>query len=275
MTAFDLSARIKIALSGSDRVRYLSGQVTNDVAKATTEAAVAACITNAKGRLQGLVQIVSAPGGDAFWIDAHESLREELFARLDRYIIADDCELNDVSDDYRLWHVIGEEKPVQDALALARSTRLGVKGWDVWLQTNPDWEAASPAAIDDLRIDQLIPAWDAEATSDFFPADLGLDASAVDFHKGCYIGQEVISRMKMSGKSNWRLVQLSATEALQPGMNVFSPANTESPVGVVTTTSGQRALAVIRRVAASVGGAVIVAEAEKQLSIPGEITKTV
>lgn len=275
MTAFDLSARTKIALSGSDRIRYLNGQVTNDVAKATTEAAVAACVTNAKGRLEGLVQIVSAPGGDSFWIDAHESLREELVNRLDRYIIADDCELKDISDEYQLWHVTGEEKPAQKALISARSSRLGVKGWDVWLQESPDWPTAPPSAIEELRIDHLIPAWDAEATPDHFPADLGLDTTAVDFHKGCYIGQEIISRMKMSGKSNRKLVQLTAAEELQVGMDVFSPTDTESPAGAITSASGRRALAVLRRAAASVGTTLIVADSEKQLSIPGEITKTV
>ncbi len=272
MNAFNLSRRTKIALTGADRLRYLNGQVTNDVSKAGADTSIPACVTNAKGRLEALVQITASPDDGAFWIDADESLREELFTRLDRYIIADDCELTDITDSFQLWHVPGEVKPAVDAAACARAKRFGIPGWDLWLEADPGLEAATGAEADALRVEHLVPAWPAEATPDFFPADLGLDAEAVDFHKGCYIGQEVVSRMKMSGKSNWILAQLTFENPPESGMAVASGGK---EIGKVATVSGPRALAVLRRSIAKPGVAITAGDAEKGLSNPGQITKTV
>ena len=102
----DLSARAKWRLSGADRVRYLNGQVTNDVRTARADEALYACVTNVKGRIEGDVFIHAE--GDSLILDAPEALRESLGMRLEKYIIADDAVLEDITDEWRLWHVIGE-----------------------------------------------------------------------------------------------------------------------------------------------------------------------
>ncbi|MEM9479789.1 MAG: hypothetical protein AAGA58_09070 [Verrucomicrobiota bacterium] len=272
MSTFDLSTRAKFALTGEDRIRFLNGQVTNDVKKATTEKAIPACVTNAKGKLDALIHITVAPDGEAFWIDAHASLRETLFTRLDRYIIADDCELTDITDDYQLWHAIGEENSEHDKTLSVESNRLGLNGHDAWSKSPPPWEATDPIEADRLRIDHLIPEWAAEASGDTFPADLGLDEIAVDFHKGCYIGQEFVSRIKLSGKNNRTLGSATFESPPSPGMTLYAD---EKEVGIVTTAVENTALAVLRRSKASVGLKVVARDPEKPLSIPGEITKTV
>ncbi|HEX8312071.1 MAG TPA: hypothetical protein VF614_12180, partial [Chthoniobacteraceae bacterium] len=84
----DLSTRVKLRVTGADRVRYLNGQLTCDVRKLTPGVAVAACVLTAKGKLCGEVLITAAP--EAVYIDGDPSLREALPARLERYIVADD-----------------------------------------------------------------------------------------------------------------------------------------------------------------------------------------
>ena len=76
-----------LQLSGADRVRYLNGQVSNDVTRATWKSAIEACVCNLKGKLDGVVFITASVDGGVFLIDAPGELRDSLFARLDRYII--------------------------------------------------------------------------------------------------------------------------------------------------------------------------------------------
>src|SRR6266513_862346 len=85
---FDFSERTKLRITGSDRVRFLNGQITNNVRKATESTAIEACVLNPKGKLNAHLFLSAAP--DCFWIDVDPELREPLRARLERYVIADD-----------------------------------------------------------------------------------------------------------------------------------------------------------------------------------------
>ena len=97
---FDLSARTNLLVTGADRVRFLNGQTTNDVHKATSETVQESCVLNAKGHLDAhLFLFVTA---ETIWIDADEQLRERLPARLEHYIIADDVSIEDVSERFAL-----------------------------------------------------------------------------------------------------------------------------------------------------------------------------
>ena len=105
----DLSARAKLRVTGVDRFRFLNGQITNDLRKANETVAIEACVLNAKGKLNA--QIFIAALGEAFLIDAEPELREMLRARLERYVIADDVQIEDVTDEFSLFHVFTEEPP--------------------------------------------------------------------------------------------------------------------------------------------------------------------
>ena len=136
----DLSARAKWRLSGVDAVRYLNGQVTNDVRKATAHEAIYACVTNAKGKIEGDVFIHVSPDGGALLLDAEPSLREPLAARLERYIVADDVELKDASDEWGLLHFSGAATQEFEAWGrgyegifhVVKASRFGMCGFDVW-----------------------------------------------------------------------------------------------------------------------------------------------
>ena len=233
MKSIDLSDRAKFRLSGGDRVRYLNGQVSNDVSRLAEGETISACVSTIKGRLEGHVFITVEAGGEAFLIDTDPELRATLFARLAKYIIADDAELDDVSDDFVLVHVLAADG---DGSA---SSRLAMHGRDRWLQAGEleagaDWLSA--AAVERMRIERGVPKWGAELTPDTLAAEALLDRTSVDFHKGCYVGQEVISRIESVGRVNRSLTALTFTGGTPgPGWTLIDDAGKE--VGAVTSVA--------------------------------------
>ena len=226
----DLSERAKFRLSGADRVRYLNGQVTNNVARAGKATAIEACVCNVKGKLEGVISITESGDGEAFLIDAPAALRESLLARLERYLIADDCELEDVTGEFGLFHAIGA-RPDLPGAAWRTSDRFGVPGWDLWTtaESREKLRRSGPLLPEDeieaIRIRHGIPAWGTELTPEVFPAEARLDKRAVDFHKGCYLGQEVVSRIQSVGRVKKTLCLLEAEhspESLQAGWELHS-----------------------------------------------------
>lgn len=217
-SAIDLGARVKLHFRGPDRVRFLNGQVSNDVRRVELRSALPACVCNLKGKLDAVVQITSCGRGDdddeaGFLVDGPAELRvdDQLFHRFDRYLIADQVELDDVSDTYALWHFLpGSDRPDLPGAVWKRSNRFGPEGHDLWL-TNYSAEKLGfhlrlippeDPAVEALRIAHRVPRWGKELGPDVLPAEARLDRSAVDFHKGCYTGQEVVSRIQSVGRVN-------------------------------------------------------------------------
>lgn len=188
--------RCVFRLSGPDSVRFLNGQVSNNVAGPLHEKAIAACICSLKGKVESLVWISTV--GEDLIIDGELKQRESLFNRLDRYLIADDCELFDETGEWRLIHDFRHQAEGVE------SRRLSLPGRDRWLRDenfiDPDNATISPDEWSLLQIRSGVPESGLEITGDEFPAELGLDGWAVDFHKGCYLGQEVISRIQSVGR---------------------------------------------------------------------------
>lgn len=228
--AVNLSSRAKFCLTGADRVRYLNGQVTNDVRRAKADETLYACVTDVKGRIAGDVFIHATD--DALLLDAEPGLRESLGLRLERYIVADDAELTDVSDEWQLWHVFGTAKA--DGL---RSIRFGVGGVDVWLPAGaafaPECCVLSDEDFETWRILQKVPRWPNELNAETFPPEAGIQERAMDFAKGCYIGQEVLSRIKTTGKMPRELIAFESDATVQAGDEIWH----EKAVGKVTSVT--------------------------------------
>ena len=85
---FDLSGRVKLRMTGADRVRFLNGQITNDLRKVTETNAVEACVLTAKGKIDAHLFVHA--DAESFVLDADPAQRSALQARLERYIIADE-----------------------------------------------------------------------------------------------------------------------------------------------------------------------------------------
>lgn len=213
-TAVSLSPRSVWKFTGADRVRYLNGQVTNDVSKLQPGRALHAAVCNAKGKMEGEVWITA--GDDALWVDAPAELRESLGARLERYIIADEVTMEDLSDQVSGIHLLQE--PATAARPPVHSTRFHLPGVDFWKLGPLDstWPLAPEKLVETFRIQQGVPAWGREMTAQMLPPETGFDRDAISYSKGCYIGQEVIARIKSKGHVNKKLARISSTTGAPP-----------------------------------------------------------
>lgn len=251
----DLGPRTVLAFRGPDAVRYLNGQVTNDVTRLAPGTALHACVTDAKGRLQAEVRIFRGPD-DSLFVEAPPELRESLEARLTRYLVADDVEVADLSADWHPVHLLDStgrcllqwQRPA--AALVLTSKRLGPPGHDLWL---PGAGAAAaleslrslaascdPAQAEAIRIRHGRPAWGKELVPGMLPPEAGLDKTAISYTKGCYIGQEVISRVHSVGKLHRRLARFALDAS--PGAGQLEGAtlllpSTDTPAGTITSAS--------------------------------------
>ena len=244
-TFLDLSPRAKLRVSGADRFRFLNGQITNDLRKASEAVAIEACVLNAKGKMNAHI-FVSALG-EGFFVDADLEVRETLCTRLERYIIADDVQIDDVTDQFSLFHILSKESPTTEHVRIVSVRRFAEPGWDIWSdaalhdavreQLSSAFGLVDSAAAEVMRIEQGIPRWGRELTEEIIPIEANLEQRAIDYEKGCYIGQEVISRMKMSGQTNKRLCGLISLNdvPLQPGIRLAAPSAAGREVGWVTS----------------------------------------
>src|SRR5947207_3661708 len=243
----DLSGRAKLRVTGNNRLRFLNGQITNDVRKAGETVAIEACVLNAKGKMNAHIFISAAP--DCFWIDADPELRETLSARLERYVIADDVQIEDVTDRFSIFHVLSLTAPNLSDCRIVSVRRFTEPGWDIWRdgavhdavseQLLSTCDLLDSAAADTMRIEQGIPRWGRELTEEIIPIEANLEERTIDYEKGCYIGQEVISRIKMSGQTNKRLcglISLDDVPLLQP-MKLAAHSPAEREVGWITSAT--------------------------------------
>ncbi len=270
MRYLDLSRRAKFRVVGPDALRYLNGQLTNDLRPLASDAsrAVYAFALTAKGKLAGDLYVRAWDGG--FLVDADATLRELLLARLERYAVADDVAFEDLTERLRLWHW----PDLVDRPDRARGdwfyqvARLRSAGADVIFPADdlPPLEGSVPlddAEAETRRIAEGIPRWGHELDENTLPQEAGMDERAISYTKGCYLGQEVVSRIKSIGHVNRRLTGLriwDATHDLGVGARLVGTHDPAKVVGSLTSVaplvdaSGRRAaLAYTRRGSVSPG----------------------
>ena len=187
-------------------------------------------------------------------IDAEPDLRETLRARLERYVIADDVQIEDVTDEFSLFHVFTEDaastRVWPDCLGasfchdgLGHLERPSAPRCCATMNWPQHILFIDSAAADVMRIEQGLPRWGRELTDEIIPIEANLEQRTIDYEKGCYIGQEVISRIKMSGQTNKRLCGLISLNntPLQPGMKLVAPSASGKEAGWITSaTRSQR-----------------------------------
>jgi folate-binding protein YgfZ len=243
----DFSERTKLRVTGNDRLRFLNGQITNDVRKAGEAVAVEACVLNAKGKMNAHIFVSAAP--DCFWLDADRELREALPVRLERYVIADDVQIENVTDRLSVFHVLSRAAPNLSDCRIVSLRRFAEPGWDIWAdaaarddvsqQLSSTFDHLDSASAEIMRIEEGIPRWGRELTEEIIPIEANLEERTVDYEKGCYIGQEVISRIKMSGQTNKRLCGLISLDGvpLQAGMRLASAPEKGKEAGWITSAT--------------------------------------
>jgi len=246
MNYVDLSGRAKFWMTGSDRLRYLNGQLTNDLNALVLGQAMYAFALTAKGKLAGDLYLRAV--NDAFLIDAPAELRDSLLARLERYVVADDVAIEDVTEQFYLWHFLEPLAPAETPSGVIRneSSRFRRAGTDLFFAAEPavpaGVEPAEPlgaAEAETLRVEAAMPKWGHELDENVLPQELGLDELAISYTKGCYLGQEVVSRIKSVGHVNRRLVKLRPLEgpALRPGLALTAAGQPAPAAGSVTSVA--------------------------------------
>src|SRR5207245_1271772 len=122
-------------------------------------------------------------------------------------------------------------------------------GWDIWAdsafhdavsgQLSSTFRFFDAASAEILRIEDGIPGWGRELTEEIIPIEANLEERTVDYEKGCYIGQEVISRIKMSGQTNKRLRGLISLDdvPLKAGIRLVSMAEKGKAAGWITSAT--------------------------------------
>lgn len=264
---YDLSGRAKIAVTGDDRVRWLNGMVTNNVRDLPVNHGVYAFLLNAQGRIQGDLYVYNL--GDSFLVDTDVRQRENVLTHFDKYIISDDVGLADLSATVTSIGLAGPQ--AQTALrkagiqapdlaplelcapkcegacecvqcTLVRGDGASGSSYEIWLA--PDkmkftWDAlasagATPVGTDALELRRIsfgIPQFGVDIRDRDLPQETG-QARALNFTKGCYLGQEIVERIRSRGAVHKQFTAFAVEGALpEPGTKIFAD---EKEVGEIT-----------------------------------------
>jgi hypothetical protein len=205
--------RVAIQVSGPDRLRWLNGLLTCDVAALTPSRAMYGLFANRLGKIQSDAWLLAS--ADAVWLGVPESVVDHILTELDAHLIMEDAVFERQAACMTLTkgHPQGEEGPVRSSLptgdfvwgSLPLRCRIEGAGTTV--------EVASGA--DAMRVAHGMPLFGRDFDSTMHPHEASLEAVAVSFQKGCYLGQEVVCMVEMRGQASRRLarVQLSPGDA--------------------------------------------------------------
>jgi folate-binding protein YgfZ len=234
----DLSFRSRLVLTGADRVRLLNGQVTNNIKDLPEGSGCYAALVTNKGKMQADANIYLLP--NEILLDLEPGFGASVAQRLEGYIIADDVQMIDAAPHYGLLSVQGPRAwDLVSALGLSfirpeksfawssindatlgeiycmNQPRLGTTGFDLFVPLNSlgaiadkliaaakqfGGRACGWTALETARIEAGIPRFGVEMDESNLPPEAGIDSRAISYTKGCYIGQEVIARIRTYGQ---------------------------------------------------------------------------
>jgi folate-binding protein YgfZ len=252
----DLSARGKIKLTGEDRARLLHAMTTNHIQQLTPGSGCYAFFLNDKGRVLADANVLCRP--DYFLLDLEPETRQPLYQHLDRFIIADDVTLEDATDAIATIAIEGPEAacvlermgaPVPqaeyssvewDQALVARLNSTGSAGFFVFapvaeklaLIARLEAAGAEPADAEAARVVRLEhgkPRY-GEDISERFLAQEANQPQALHFSKGCYLGQEIVERVRSRGQIHRVLMPLilETKEPPAPGTKLETGAEITS-----------------------------------------------
>jgi folate-binding protein YgfZ len=277
----DLSCRSRLCLVGADRVKFLHGQVTNDVQRLRVGEGCYAALVSAKGRMHSDLNIYRL--ADELLLDFEPGLAAAVTARLEKHIITDDVRVLDAAPHYGLLSVQGPR--AAEAVArlglpwavpagplefsthadpeLGRLYLMRRAGLDLFIPVTALGEvfgrllaaarslggrACGWQALETARIEAGIPRFGPDMDETTLPPETGLEARAISYSKGCYIGQEVIARIRTYGQVARALRRLRLPAGLAdlpaPGDRLFADGK---EVGQLTSVAPGVALGYVRK----------------------------
>jgi folate-binding protein YgfZ len=240
----DFSHRGLLQFTGPDRLSFLQGMLSNDLRILKPFDGQPAALLTQQGKVVADLRVLCAM--NSFYLDFWESLKEKILAHFNRYLIADEVEIADRSDEYGMLSIQGPraatllrdmvgsaELPGQpvghtmvnidgSAICVINADHTGETGFDLIIPSadmvtvarrlteageklSAAWIGAE--ALNILRVEAGIPRYGIDFNEDNLLLEVGLDR-AVSFTKGCYLGQEVVERIRSRGHVNKKLLGL-------------------------------------------------------------------
>ncbi|MFZ5668647.1 MAG: YgfZ/GcvT domain-containing protein [Pseudomonadota bacterium] len=234
-----LTSRALVAVTGEDRRTFLQGLLTQDVATLAPGELRYGALLSPQGRLLFDLFILGRP--DGYWLDVAADRRESLVRRLTMYRLRAKVEISVV--DARILALFPEGPRPGGWAADPRLPALGLRGYGLAAP-----EDAAPADESDYEARRL--ALGVPATADFgedatWPIEADFDLlNGIDFHKGCFVGQEITSRMKRRGQVRSRMLPIDFDGPPPPfGAEVLAG---DLRAGQVLSGAARRAIALLR-----------------------------
>jgi tRNA-modifying protein YgfZ len=291
------SDRAKFVVKGGEAVDFLQGQVSNDVEALTPGTGCYATILNHKGKLRTDLRILrgrtigarpaeaGASAEDFLWLDTEAVGHAVLRHMLATYSLGRDVQWEDLTEDHSILSLIG---PGADQLAPEAPPpgehSFTDSGAGLWVRTDLGLDVlcgraradelraelgvgeVSEQAAECLRIESGRPRLGIDMDAETMPQEAGINERAVDFEKGCYVGQETVARLHWKGKPNRHLRGLRLSEPVERRTDILLG---DKVVGRVSSTCvsprfGPIALGLVRR-EASPGDTVRVGAAEAEV----------
>jgi aminomethyltransferase len=247
---FDLSSRGRIRATGEDRARLLHAMTTNHVQDLQPGSNLYAFFLNAQGRI--LADAIIFCAEDQLLVDVEPEVREKIYQHLDRYIIADDVTLEDVTEHTCEFAIEGPAASgVLETLGAPSYTHIlqaGATGAPGYRLIAPAASRstlvaslraaapeASPSDVEAVRLENGQPRYGVDFTEAHLAQETGL-MHALHFNKGCYLGQEIVERVRSRGHVNKSLahLEIDPNSPSAPGSKVMSG---DKPAGEITSAA--------------------------------------
>ncbi len=278
---YDAGWRARLRITGEDRVRWLNGMVTNTVKDLRPGHGNYTFLLNAQGRIQGDGHVYALP--DALLLATDHAQAPRLAEHLDRFIIMDDVELAQEKD-VTAFGLAGPQAAVllEEVLSAPPppAGQFTAVGRGLVAQERPGqyllWASAADApalwqrfqaagavpcgieAVEALRVLEGVPRYGSDIGEKTLAQETG-QSRALNFNKGCYLGQEIVERIRSRATVHRSVRAFSLQGELPaPGTALFAPEKPEAAVGELTSvaqvelpgTQGLYALGTVRTEAA-------------------------
>jgi folate-binding protein YgfZ len=262
---YPLDARAKVVVTGEDRTRWLNGMVTNNVRDLAPDHGLYAFLLNAQGRIQG--DLYAFHRGDRIVLDVDRAQARRLIGLFDHYIVMDDVVIEDVTNQ---WEAIGVQGPNARAtlrasdiaapelapleltsltwqgaeLTLVRAEAWKGEAYEIWAapeQAAAVFEALQQAGAERVgaaaqrlyRMAAGIPLFGEDIRERDLPQETGQER-ALHFAKGCYVGQEIVERIRSRGQVHRVFSGFELTAPCAAGDKIAAEGK---EVGEITSTA--------------------------------------
>jgi folate-binding protein YgfZ len=254
-----------IRVHGADRQRFLQGLWTLDLNRLQAGSVGSGILLTNKGKVVAPAMFLN-PGSELI-LSLPKSCGEPVVQHMDRYLVADDVNLELVPSIFDVYECLGVDKLAQPIPASVPEARdkifqaempwvprlaVGPTHWEFWASPGSNTASTLTESFAELsdsdwdaqRIEAGVPAWGVDYNSDSLALEFPF-VQEISFHKGCYLGQEVIAMGTYRGRPARYFCHFQASAPLQPGW-VHSTEDPDRPVGKVTSAIGSQGLGLLR-----------------------------